>query len=141
MAGAQSKPQSVLFVCTMNAVRSPMAAGLLRHLKGRALYVESAGVHAGELDPMAVQVMAEIGITLDTHHPRTFDEFRDHPFDLVVALSREAELRARDLGGAASVEYWQTDDPTQEEGSLEQRRAAYRAVRDALRRRIAVYFT
>jgi len=140
MAGAESKLQSVLFVCTMNAVRSPMAAGLLRHLKGRALYVESAGVHAGELDPMAVQVMAEIGITLNTHHPRTFDEFRDHPFDLVVALSQEAELRARDLGGAASVEYWQTDDPTQVEGSLEQRRAAYRAVRDALKRRIGAYF-
>ena len=98
------------------------------------------GVHAGELDPLAVQVMAEIGITLEAHRPRAFDEFRGHPFDLVVALSREAEQRARDIGGVAHVEYWQTDDPTEEEGSLEQRRAAYRAVRDALKRRIAAYF-
>jgi protein-tyrosine-phosphatase len=140
MADAETKPQSVLFVCTMNAVRSPMAAGLLRHLKGRALYVESAGVHAGELDPLAVQVMAEIGVTLEAHRARIVDEFRGRPFDLVLALSREAEQRVRDLGVAASVEYWQTADPTEEEGSLEQRRAAYRAVRDALKRRIGAYF-
>ena len=81
----------MLFVCTMNAVRSPMAAGLLRQLKGRELYVESAGVHAGELDPLTVQVMAEMGITLDTHYPRAVDEFRGQDFDLVVALSPEAE--------------------------------------------------
>lgn len=140
MADAKTKPQSVLFVCTMNAVRSPMAAGLLRHLKGRALYVESAGVHAGELDPIAVQVMAEIGITLESHRPRAIDEFRGRPFDLVVALSQEGEQRARDLGDVTNIEYWQTDDPTQGEGSLEQRRAAYRAVRDALKRRIGAYF-
>ena len=88
MADDQSKPRSVLFVCTMNAVRSPMAAGLLRHLKGRELYVESAGVHAGELDPMTIQVMAELGITLNDHHPKSFEEFRGQDFDLVVAVQR-----------------------------------------------------
>lgn len=133
------KPRSVLFVCTMNAVRSPMAAGLLRQLKGRTLYVESAGVHADTLDPLAVQVMTELGITLD-HHPRSLDEFRGKEFDLVVALSREAEQHARAQNRDARVEYWQTADPTQEEGSLEQRKAAYRAVRDGLKRRIAAYF-
>ncbi|HWF64229.1 MAG TPA: arsenate reductase ArsC [Rhizomicrobium sp.] len=134
----QVKPRSVLFVCTMNAVRSPMAAGLLRHFKGRDLYVESAGVHAGELDPMTVQVMAELGIALTDHHPRSFGEFRGRDFDLVVALSREAEQHAK--GGAATIEYWQTTDPTQVEGSYEQRKAAYRAVRDALKRQIAAKF-
>ncbi|HUO03082.1 MAG TPA: arsenate reductase ArsC [Rhizomicrobium sp.] len=138
MAEESGKPQSVLFVCTMNAVRSPMAAGLLRHLKGRDLYVESAGVHAGELDPMAIQVMAELGVTLADHHPRSFDEFRGQDFDLVVALSREAEQHAK--GSAARVEYWPTSDPTQAEGSVEQRKAAYRAVRDGLKRQIAVKF-
>ena len=135
-----TKPRSVLFVCTMNAVRSPMAAGLLRHLKGRTLYVESAGVHADALDPLAVQVMAEMGVALDAHHPHNFDDFRGQEFDLVVALSREAEQHARAESRAARIEYWQTDDPTQEEGSLEQRKAAYRAVRDSLKRRIASYF-
>jgi protein-tyrosine-phosphatase len=138
MTDEQPKPQSVLFVCTMNAVRSPMAAALLRHLKGRALYVESAGVHAGELDPMTVQVMAELGITLDAHHPRDFEEIRGREFDLVVALSTEAELHVRGIG--ARMEYWQTADPTLAEGSLEQRKAAYRAVRDGLKRQIAAKF-
>ncbi|HZQ41397.1 MAG TPA: arsenate reductase ArsC [Rhizomicrobium sp.] len=132
------QPRSVLFVCTMNAVRSPMAAALLRHLKGRELYVESAGVHAGELDPITVQVMAELGITLTDHHPRSFEEFRGRDFDLVVALSREAEQHAK--GSTAAIEYWQTPDPTQVEGSFEQRKAAYRAVRDGLKRQIAAKF-
>ena len=132
------QPRSVLFVCTMNAVRSPMAAGLLRHFKGRELYVESAGVQAGELDPMTVQVMAELGITLTDHQPRSYEEFRGQEFDLVVALSKEAEQHAK--GGAAAIEYWQTVDPTQVEGSYEQRKAAYRAVRDALKRQIAAKF-
>ena len=69
MAGDKAKPASVLFVCTMNAVRSPMAAALLRHLKGREIYVESAGVEAGALDPLAVEVMAEIGIALGPPSP------------------------------------------------------------------------
>jgi protein-tyrosine-phosphatase len=138
MADDQSAPRSVLFVCTMNAVRSPMAAGLLRHLKGRDLYVESAGVQAGELDPMTIQVMAELGVTLGDHHPRSFEEFRGQEFDLVVALSREAEQHAK--GTAAQVEYWPTIDPTQADGSYEQRKAAYRAVRDGLKRQIAAKF-
>jgi protein-tyrosine-phosphatase len=131
-------PRSVLFVCTMNAVRSPMAAGLLRHLKGRDLYVESAGVHAGELDPMTIQVMAELGITLGDHHPKSFEEFSGQDFDLVVALSKEAEQHAS--ARAARIEYWQTADPTQVDGSYEQRKAAYRAVRDGLKREIAAKF-
>ncbi|HXR94605.1 MAG TPA: arsenate reductase ArsC [Rhizomicrobium sp.] len=134
----QVKPRSVLFVCTMNAVRSPMAAGLLRQLKGRELYVESAGVQAGELDPMTIQVMAELGIALTDYHPRSFEEFRGRAFDLVVALSKEAEQHAK--GGGARIEYWQTADPTQVEGSFEQRKAAYRAVRDGLKRQIALKF-
>jgi protein-tyrosine-phosphatase len=138
MTEDHTKPLSVLFVCTMNAVRSPMAAGLLRQLKGRELYVESAGVHAGELDPMTIQVMAELGITLADHHPRSVEEFRGRNFDLVVALSKEAEEPAR--GSGAQVEYWRTDDPTQVEGSYEQRKAAYRAVRDGLKRQIALKF-
>src|SRR6185437_6786895 len=142
MGESKDKPASVLFVCTMNAVRSPMAAALLRHLKGRQIYVESAGVQAGSLDPMAVEAMAEIGIALAAHRPRSFEELQDGCFDLVVALSPEARDRTLDWGRtqATSVEYWRTDDPTGGEGTPEQRRAAYRAVRDALRRQIAARF-
>jgi protein-tyrosine-phosphatase len=136
----EAKPASVLFVCTMNAVRSPMAAGLLRRLKGREIYVESAGVFAGELDPLAAHVMAEIGIPLSEHRPKRCEDFGKIPFDLVVALSAEAENHAKAMGNGGRIEVWRTPDPTQEEGSEEQRKAAYRAVRDGLRRKIAAYF-
>ena len=142
MHALRDKPTSVLFVCTMNAVRSPMAAALLRALKGKEIYVESAGVEAGALDPLAVEVMGEIGIALDAHRPRRFEDLQDGCFDLVVALSPEAEERALDWGrnSATRIEHWRTADPTLAEGTPEQRRAAYRAVRDTLRRQIASRF-
>jgi protein-tyrosine-phosphatase len=137
----RNKPGSVLFVCTMNAVRSPMAAALLRHLKGQEIHVESAGVEAGALDPLAVETMAEIGIAL-AHHPHRIEDLVDGCFDLIVALSPEAEGRAQDWcrTSATPVEHWRTADPTAVEGTPEQRRAAYRAVRDTLRRQIAARF-
>jgi protein-tyrosine-phosphatase len=67
----------VLFVCTMNSVRSPMAAAILRHLSGRRLYVESAGVKAGGPDPFAVAVMEELGIDIAAHRPGTLQELHD----------------------------------------------------------------
>ena len=142
MATDQGRPSSVLFVCTMNAVRSPMAAALLRRLKGQAIYVKSAGVRAGDQDPLAIEVMAEIGIELGEHHPRRLEDLQDGCFDLVVALTSEAKARTLAWGhsAAAQIEYWRTDDPTLIEGTPDQRRAAYRAVRDALERQIAERF-
>jgi protein-tyrosine-phosphatase len=141
MEAAAKKPKSVLFACTMNAVRSPIAAALLRALKGRSLHVESAGVEAGALDPLAVEIMAEIGVGL-AHRPHRFEDLQDGCFDLIVVLSREAEQRAQNWArtAAVAIEYWPTADPTLVEGSPEQRRAAYRAVRDTLQRQIALRF-
>ena len=67
-------PGSVLFACSHNAIRSPMAEALLKYLHGRRIYVQSAGVRAGELDPFAVEVMDEIGIDLSRHRPRDFEQ-------------------------------------------------------------------
>jgi protein-tyrosine-phosphatase len=138
----EERPSSVLFACTMNAVRSPMASALLRHLLGRSLYVESAGVKAGALDPLAVEVMDEIGIEMGAHKPRRFEDLEDGFFDLVVTLSPEAQHKAMELTrtAATQVEYWPTLDPTSVEGSREQRLAAYRHVRDGLMARIKARF-
>ena len=121
----------------MNAVRSPMAAGLLQQLFGKTIYVASAGVHKGFLDPFAVAVMEEIGIDIARHKPVTFEDVEDLEglnFDLIVTLSPPAHHKALDLTrtNAAEVEYWPTHDPTGVEGSREQRLDAYRAVRDEL---------
>jgi len=136
-------PGAVLFACTLNSVRSPMAAALMRHLFGKFVYVDSAGSRAGELDPMAVEVMDEIGIEIGKHKPRSFDDLEDTAFDLVITLSPEAQHKAVELTrtSAVELEYWPTVDPTAIEGSREQRLDAYRAVRDQLMRRIRSRFS
>jgi len=141
MAERGSRPQSVLFACGMNAVRSPMAAAIAQHLFGKTIYVGSAGVQKGELDPFAVAVMEEIGIDIARHKPVTFEDVEDLEglnFDLIVTLSPPAHHKALELTrvNAAEVEYWPTVDPTAIEGTREQRLDAYRAVRDELLARI-----
>src|SRR5579862_5371282 len=135
-------PASALFACTLNSVRSPMAAAIMRHRFGRIVYVESAGARAGELDPMAVEVMEEVGIEIGKHKPRRFEDLEDTSFDLIVTLSPEAHHKAMELTRTMSVEveYWPTVDPTAVEGSRDQRLDAYRGVRDELMRRIEARF-
>ena len=134
--------QAVLLACTMNAVRSPMAAAMLRHLTRGGLHIESAGVRAGELDPIAVAAMDEIGLAIGKHQPRCFEDLEDGSFDLVITLSPEAQHKAMELTrtAATTVEYWPTMDPTAVEGSREQRLAAYRSVRDGLMERLKQRF-
>src|SRR5213596_3826318 len=134
-------PQAVLFACGLNSVRSPMAASLLQHMFPHALYVKSAGVKKGELDPFAVAVMAELGQDISGHKPTTFEDLEDWEglnFDLIITLSPEAHHKALELTHtiAADVEYWPTQDPTATEGTREQRLTAYREVRDQLTERI-----
>jgi len=134
--------RAVLFACTQNAVRSPMAVALLRHLTRGRIYVESAGVRAGVLDPLAVEVMAEIGLEIGKHKPRRFEDLEDGSFDLVITLSPEAQHKAVELTRTADtkVEYWPIMDPTITEGSREQRLASYRMVRDQLMQRLKQRF-
>jgi len=131
-------PGSVLFACSLNATRSPMAEAYLKYLHGTRIYVDSVGVRAGELDGFAVAVMEEIGIDLSRHRSKTFDDLEDAMYDVVVTLSPEAHHSALELTRtmAVDVEYWPTFDPTATEGSREQRLEAYRQVRDGLIRRI-----
>ncbi len=135
-------PGAVLFACTMNAVRSPMAAAIMSHLYGKFVFIESAGARIGVLDPMAVEVMDEIGIEIAKHKPKSFETMEDTSFDLVITLSPEAQHQAMELTrtSAVDIEYWPTIDPTAFEGSREQRLDAYRAVRDELMRRIQARF-
>jgi protein-tyrosine-phosphatase len=142
---SRRRPQAVLFACGLNAVRSPMAAGLFKQMFGNTVYVGSAGVRKGELDPFAVAVMEEVGQDIARHKPMTFEELEDWEglnFDLIVTLSPEAHHKALELTRtlAAEVEYWPTMDPTGLEGNREQRLDAYRTVRDQLIARIGERF-
>jgi len=141
----RAEPQAVLFACGLNAIRSPIAAGLLSHLWGPSRHVGSAGVRKGELDPFAVAVMAEIGLDIGKHKPVTFEELEEWGelnFELIVTLSPQAHHQALELtrGRGIEVEYWPTPDPDAVEGNREQRLDAYRAVRDQLAAHIRARF-
>ncbi|MGA9009534.1 MAG: arsenate reductase ArsC, partial [Xanthobacteraceae bacterium] len=139
------RPLAVLFACGLNSVRSPMAAALFGQIFGRSIYVGSAGVRKGELDPFAVAAMDEIGLDISRHKPVTFEEIEEWEglnFDLIVTLAPEAHHRALEITrtNAIDVEYWPTADPSAVEGSREQRLEAYREVRDQLLARIRQRF-
>jgi len=143
--GRNERPQSVLFMCGQNCVRSPMAAALARHLFGRSIYVGSAGVIKGEPDPFVSAAIEEIGLDMRRHRPQTLEDLEENEglaFDLVITLSPDAHHRALELTrtNAIDVEYWPTPDPTLVTGNREQQMDAYRAVRDELEKRIRTRF-
>ncbi len=133
---AKDLPGAVLFACTMNSVRSPMASAIMKHLAGARVYAASAGVRAGEPDPFVLAVMDEIGIDVSAHKPQTLSDLNDTSFDLIVSLSPEAHHQALELTRtmAVDVEYWPTFDASLMVGSgnRDQVLAAYRQVRDLL---------
>ena len=135
-------PSSVLFVCTNNAVRSPIAECLLKHLHGRRLFVDSVGIRLGDADPFAAAIVDEIGLDLSRHRPKTFDTLEDSSFDLIVTLSPEAHHVALEWARnmATEVEFWPTFDPTAVWGTRDQMLAAYREVREALLERLLARF-
>jgi len=138
----RGRPQAVLFACSHNSVRSPMAEALAKHYFGREIYVNSAGVKPVELDGFAVAAMDEIGLDISRHKPRAFADLEDTGFDLIITLSPEAHHRALEFTRtmAVDVEYWPTQDPTAVSGSREQMLDAYRGVRDNLLKKIKARF-
>jgi len=136
-------PRAVLFACGQNVIRSPMAAGLMRHYCGHRTYVASCGVRAGGgVNPFAVEVMAEIGIDLADHVPLDFDGLQDTSFDLVISLAPIAHHRAMEMTRTMAIEaeFWPTEDPSLTGGNREQMLGSYRRVREGLRRRIEERF-
>ena len=134
---------TVLFVCRQNAGRSQMSQALFERAAGGRHRALSAGTTpARHVHPEVVEVMKELGIDLARHRGKTFDALADTSFDVVVALSPEAQHKAVELTRttACDVEYWPTFDPTIFEGRREQTLQAYRDVRDGLLRRIRARF-
>ena len=132
----------VLFLCTLNAVRSPMAEGL-----GKALFPEhefhSAGIAEGPLDFMAVEVMGEIEIDISNHVSRTLDSLRDKKFDVVICLAKESEEEAKKLlefHGFKNVEFWNIPSPGIIRGNRYMQLFSYREIRDLLRTKIRQRF-
>ncbi|NQV83696.1 MAG: arsenate reductase ArsC [Rhodospirillales bacterium] len=136
-------PSAVLFACTMNSIRSPMAEGLLKFLHGDRIFVDSVGARPGEINGFSVTVMDEIGIDISRHTAKSFDDLEDSYFDLVIPLSPEAQHKAVEMTRvmACDVEFWNTFDPSLiESEDRETMLDAYRKVRDQLLERIKARF-
>ena len=144
----QGFPQSVLFCCDHNAVRSPIAEGMMKKLYGQRAYVQSAGVYNDlEIDGFAVSVSAELGVELARHRSRSFDEMVQwgddlSSFDLIVALSPASQRQALELTrySHTEVEYWPIMDPTGLGESREAKLQAYRQTRDQILKRMQERF-
>lgn len=136
------RPQSVLFACSENAIRSPMAEALARQLLGRSIYLASAGVRPGQVNLFVSDVLTEVGIDCSRHRPKTFEDLEESNFDLIITLSPEAHHRALEFTRtmAVDVNYWPTFDPTAVEGSRGAMLDAFRMVRDALATRVRAQF-
>lgn len=143
-----SFPQAILFCCDHNAVRSPMAEGLMKQLHGQRAYVQSAGVMNDlEIDGFSIAVCREMGIELSRHRSRSFQEMQEWgddlgQFDLIVALSPASRDAALALTRHAHVEvaYWPILDPTATGETREAKLAAYRKARDQIRSHILARF-
>ena len=131
-------PSSVLFSCTWNAVRSPMAEGLLKKVLGHKVYVDSVGAKKMDVDGFAIAVMKEIDVDISNHQPKSFDDLHDTSYDLIITLSPEAQHKAMELTRTmhCDVEFWHTFDPSIVEGSRDNRLAAYRRIRHQLMQQI-----
>lgn len=136
----QPLPQSVLFCCDHNAVRSPMAEGLMKKFYGTGTYVQSVGVtNDMEIDGFSIAVCQEMDVELSRHRSRSFDEMEQwgddlSSFDLVIALSPASQRRALELTRYyhLEVEYWPILDPTGLGETREAKLESYRAARDQI---------
>ena len=142
------QPQSVLFCCDHNAVRSPMAEALMKKLYGMDIYVQSAGVMNDlEIDGFAIAVCAEIDVELERHRSRSFEEMQEwgddlSGFDLIIALSPASQRMALDLTRLyhLQVEYWPIMDPTGLGNNRDQKLESYRQSRDQIRDKLVERF-
>ena len=137
-----SLPASVLFVCYLNSIRSPMAEGLLKNLVGDDVYIQSCGESKGDLDTLMVAVMKEKGIDMSGHTGRTLTELDDKSYDVIIAFTDAAAHAAEAAfeGTDVTIETWRVPDPTI--GALDVRAMMdnYRSIRDSIEGRLKRYF-
>jgi arsenate reductase (thioredoxin) len=133
--------QRVLFLCTHNACRSQMAEGLVNHYLGDRFQAFSAGTEATRVNPLAIRVLAELGIDISSHYSKTITEFAGQPFDHVITLCGSASEQCPLFFGGVRRVHIGFDDPSRLSGNEEQVLSEFRRVRDELREKITTYLT
>jgi arsenate reductase len=134
-------PQRVLFLCTHNSCRSQMAEGLVNHFLGERFRAFSAGTEATRVNPLAIRVMAELGIDLSGHSSKTLAAFAGERFDVVITLCGDADEKCPLFFGGVRRVHIGFDDPSRLSGSDEEVLPEYRRVRDEIRQRLTHYLS
>lgn len=133
--------QRVLFLCTGNSARSQMAEGLLRHLAGDRYDVFSAGTRPVGLNPGAVAAMQELSVDISAQRSKHMDEFVDRTFDYVITVCDRAKDSCPRWPHTGRLLHWSLEDPATAIGSHDERRRAFRSVRDQVKARIEAFLS
>jgi len=132
---------AVLFACNLNAVRSAMAELMVKATFPGKIFVDSCGVAPGDPDGFAIAVMAEIGLDMTAHQPKSFDDLDSGFYDVIISFSPEAHAAAEQLtqNMDCTALYWPVDNLAAQTGPREEQLRAYRHVRDDIMQKLAVY--
>ena len=135
-------PGTVLFACTHNMIRSPMAEGLMKSMFPNKIFVDSCGLNAGVPDGFVIAVMDEIGIDMSNHTPKSFDDLDDEFFDMIICFSESSYAQAQEMSRNKSSEvlYWPVYDAALVSDNREKRLVAYREVRDSIAEKLKETF-
>ena len=133
--------KKVLFLCTHNSCRSQMAEGLVNHYLGTTHRACSAGTEATRVHPLAIRVMAELGIDISGHCSKTLDRFAGEQFDHVITLCGSANEQCPLFFGGVRRVHMGFDDPSMAKGAEEHVLEEFRRVRDELKDKLTAYLT
>ena len=132
---------AILFACNINAVRSAMAEAMIKLTYPGEIFVDSCGVSPGNADGFAIAVMQEVGIDMEAHQPKSFDDLDSEFYDVIISFSPEAHEAAVALTQSMDCEtlYWPVDNLANLTGSRGERLRAYRRVRDNIQAKLESY--
>ena len=128
----QQPKKRVLFLCTGNSCRSQMAEGVLRHFASDRFEVASAGTTPAEVNPLAIKVMAEIGIDISSHRSKSVVEMMGDRFDYVITVCDRARGACPVFPGKALKLHWNFADPANATGTEAERLQVFRCVRNEI---------
>ena len=131
--------KKVLFICVHNSARSQMAAALLNKTCGEFFEAHSAGLEPGELNPLAMEVLREIGIDISKNKTRAvFDVFKSGQlFPFVITVCSETEAKGCPIfPGVTTRLHWPFDDPSKLNGTWEEKLAGTRQILSKIDKRI-----
>jgi len=143
MANKNKLLTSILLVCNINSIRSPMAEAILKVWFNKKIFIDSCGIRNGRIDHMAIEVMAENNFDLTNHNSKLFSDLESTYFDLIITFTNEAynEVKSQTKTQDCEIEYIDIPDTSQTTGNRQQRLDSYRQVRDLLTEKLKDRFS